>query len=64
MATAYYKTETFPGFVFDPEIALPHNVIFLKLFSRNIPRISVESLNLHYIFIIAENIKIILTLLT
>ena len=64
VATAYYKTKTFPGFVFHPEIALPYNVIFWKFFSRNIPRISVESLNLHYIFMISENINVILTLLT
>ena len=44
---------------------LPYAImLFFKLFSRNIPRISVENLNLHYIFIIAENMNVILTLLT
>ena len=64
VATAYYKRKSFPGFVLHPEITLPHNVIFLKFFTRNIPRISVETLNLHYNFIKSENTNVILTLLT
>lgn len=64
VATAYYKRKSFPGFVLHPEINLPHNVIFFKFFTRNIPRISVETLNLHYNFIKSENTNVILTLLT